>query len=210
MLADNIQQLLLNPHVEELYDSFLFHPDVRITRSMGILCLRITFSVRPEADPFIILPKMYGMKRKDFFSSMIGSGVGGGKGGGRSKSGKYTGGGVVLFETRVESNLDVYDGLRYTLPYIDHHHNMVKWELPKGGQKGVQNFVAAKMFAMKLKSKAKKLVALAEEKKVQEAKAMLQQQEEGGGDQLTMLNLTKQAQQHEQEEQSQQPKTKHQ
>ena len=48
--------------------------------------------------------------------------TGGGSRGGRSKSGKYTGGGLTLFETRIESNMDIYDGIRHTIPYIDHHH----------------------------------------------------------------------------------------
>ena len=67
-LAECLQNLLLNPHVEELYEEFLFHPDVRVTRSMGILCIRVSFSIRPEADLFHVLPKMYGMKRKGKYS----------------------------------------------------------------------------------------------------------------------------------------------
>ena len=195
-LAECLQNLLLNPHVEEMYEDFLFHPDVRITRSMGVLCIRVAFSVRPEADLFHVLPKMYGMTRKQFFSSSIGSGVGsGGGGGGRSKSGKYTGGGLTLFETRIESNMDIYDGLRMTVPYVDHHHNMVRWDVPKVKEKKVKNFVGAKLFAMKLKSKAKKLVEISEEKKVQAAKDEMKGMNSDGG--MNMFGAAKKAQQEE-------------
>ena len=68
--------------------------------------------------------------------------TGGGSRGGRSKSGKYTGGGLTLFETRIESNMDIYDGIRHTIPYIDHHHNMIRWDIPKVKEKKVKNFVS--------------------------------------------------------------------
>ena len=45
----------------------------------------------------------------------------------RSKSDKYTGGGVTLLETRIQSNMDVYDVIRLTIPYMEYHHNMVRW-----------------------------------------------------------------------------------
>ena len=66
-IAETLASLLQNPHVEELYSEFAFHPDVRVTRSMGILCIRVSFSLRPEADLFQI--QGAGITKDTLFSS---------------------------------------------------------------------------------------------------------------------------------------------
>ena len=176
-IADTLSNLLQNPLVEEMYNEFAFHPDVRVTRSMGILCIRVSFSLRPEADLFHAIPRALGLTKDAMFSSRLGSGVPG-AGGGKSKDmskGKYVGGGMSLFESRVEMNCDIFDGIRLTAPFVDHHSNMVRWELPKSDkrQHGLQSMMAAKLAASKFKKKAQQLVSTKEESEVNAAKKAL-------------------------------------
>jgi hypothetical protein len=178
-IAETLAALLQNPHVEDMYNDFAFHPDVRVTRSMGILCVRVSFSLRPEADLFHAIPRALGITKDVLFSSKLGSGVPGG-GGGKTKEmskGKYIGGGISSFEARVETNCDIFDGIRLTAPFVGHHTNMVRWDLPKSDGKkthGLQSMMAAKLAASKFKKKAQKLVSTKETAQADAARKALE------------------------------------
>ncbi len=184
-IAETLATLLQNPHVEGMYSDFAFHPDVRVTRSMGILCVRVSFSLRPEADLFHAIPRALGITKDALFSSKLGSGVPGGSGG-KTKDmskGKYVGGGISLFEARVETNCDIFDSIRLTAPFVDHHTNMVRWDLPKSeGKKthGLQSMMAAKIAASKFKKKAQKLVSTKEDAQAKAARKALEAMGEDG------------------------------
>ena len=124
LIADSFQALFEIPIIARAFSAFMHTPRVERVISFGEECIRMSFLLYPDADPFIIFARMAGQSVEELFSEVLPTGSTSHM---NTKTKGGDGGGITLVSTRAEINVDVGEAFDLTLPFVDHHTNTVKW-----------------------------------------------------------------------------------
>ena len=125
LIADSIAAFLEIPSISKAYSAFAHSPSVERVVSYGEVCIRIGFLLYKDADPFVAFARGAGLKVGELFSEELPTGI---PGSFNSKKRGAENGGIQLFNTRLEVNVDIGEIFDLTLPFVEHHTNTVKWE----------------------------------------------------------------------------------
>jgi hypothetical protein len=124
-LASAIQTLLEIPVVARAYSTFAHSPRADRVISFGEQCIRITFALHPDADPFTIFARMAGQPLDELFSEELPTGNSSHV---NQRKKNADNGGITLFSHRVEVNVDIGEAYDLTKPFVEHHVNTVRWD----------------------------------------------------------------------------------